>query len=92
MKVLMGIRGIILSFFNLGARSEWVVNPTPRPLTGGKDTRYTLYMRRGRPQRRFGQMRESSPPTGFDPRTVQPVVSRYTDWAIPAFSKKGEEY
>ena len=22
--------------------------------------------------------------TGFDPRTVQPVASRYTDWAIPA--------
>jgi len=21
---------------------------------------------------------------GFDPRTVQPVASRYTDWAIPA--------
>jgi hypothetical protein len=26
----------------------------------------------------------SSPPPGFDPRTVQPVASRYTDWAIPA--------
>ena len=24
------------------------------------------------------------PPPGFDPRTVQPVASRYTDWAIPA--------
>jgi hypothetical protein len=23
----------------------------------------------------------SSPPPEFDPRTVQPVVSRYTDWA-----------
>jgi len=23
-------------------------------------------------------------PRGFDPRTVQPVASRYTDWAIPA--------
>ena len=22
------------------------------------------------------------PPTGFDPRTVQPLASRYTDWAI----------
>jgi hypothetical protein len=26
-------------------------------------------------------------PTGFDPRTVQPVASRYTDWAIPASDK-----
>jgi hypothetical protein len=23
------------------------------------------------------------PPPGFDPRTVQPVASPYTDWAIP---------
>jgi len=23
------------------------------------------------------------PPLGFDPQTVQPVASRYTDWAIP---------
>jgi hypothetical protein len=28
----------------------------------------------------------SRPPPGFDPRTVQPVASRYTDWAIPAHS------
>jgi len=27
---------------------------------------------------------KKSPPPGFDPRTVQPVASRYTDWAIPA--------
>ena len=26
----------------------------------------------------------SSPPPGLDPRTVQPVASRYTDWDIPA--------
>ena len=26
-----------------------------------------------------------APPPGFDPRTVQPVASRYTDWAIPEF-------
>jgi hypothetical protein len=25
-----------------------------------------------------------SPPPGFDPRIVQPVSSRYTDWAIAA--------
>jgi hypothetical protein len=27
---------------------------------------------------------KSRPPPGSDPRTVQPVASRYTDWAIPA--------
>jgi len=29
-------------------------------------------------------MRKISPTPGFDPRTVQPVASRYTDYAIPA--------
>jgi hypothetical protein len=27
---------------------------------------------------------KSRPPLGFDPRTVQPVASRYTELAIPA--------
>ena len=27
---------------------------------------------------------KSRQPPGFDPRSVQPVASRYTDWAIPA--------
>ena len=35
-------------------------------------------------QGRSGRVRKTSPPPGFDPRTVQPVASRYTDWAIPA--------
>jgi len=33
------------------------------------------------PQFRSGQVREISHTTEFDPRTVQPVASRYTDWA-----------
>jgi len=47
-------------------------------------TRNLLYRRLDRPQGRSGQVRKISPPPGFDPRTVQPVASRYTDWAIPA--------
>ena len=31
---------------------------------------------------------ESRPPTGFDPRTVQPLASYYTDYAIPAHPPK----
>ena len=38
----------------------------------------------GRAQVRSGRVRKISPAPGFDPRTVQPVASRYTDWAIPA--------
>ena len=48
------------------------------------DTRYPLYRRLGGPQYRSGRVRKISPQPGFDPRTVQPVASRYTDWAIPA--------
>jgi len=31
-------------------------------------------------------MRKISPPPGFDPRTVQPVASRYTDYSISALN------
>jgi len=47
-------------------------------------TRYPLYKRLGGSQGRCDRVRKISPPPGFDPRTVQPVASRYTDWAIPA--------
>ena len=61
-----------------------VVNATPRPLyprerpgphcTGGcVNSRAGLY---------GGE--KSRPLPGFDSRIVQPVASRYTDWAIPA--------
>jgi len=49
-------------------------------------TRYPLYRRLGGPQGRPGQVRKI-----FDPRTVQPVASRYTDYATrPShFNKTG---
>jgi len=50
----------------------------PAALTPGK-TRYSLYRRLDGPQGRSGQVRKISPQPGFDPRTVQPVASRYTD-------------
>jgi hypothetical protein len=43
-----------------------------------------LYRKLGGPQGRSGQVPKISPLPGFDPRTVQPVASRYTDYAIPA--------
>ena len=45
-------------------------------------TRHPLYETRW-PQGRYGKVRKILPPPGFDPRTVQPVASRYTDWANP---------
>ena len=43
--------------------------------------RYALCRRLGGPQGWSGQVRKISPPPGLDPRTVQPVASRYTDYA-----------
>jgi hypothetical protein len=56
----------------------WVVNATPRPLYPRKrpDT-HCIW-----PQGRSRQVRQISPPPGFDPRADQPVASRYTDYAI----------
>jgi hypothetical protein len=45
---------------------------------------YPLIRRLGGPQSWSGWVRKISPPPGFDPRAVQPVASRYTDWAISA--------
>ena len=52
----------------------------PAALPPGK-TPYPLYRKLGGPQGRSGQVRKISPPQEFDPRTVQPVASRYTYYA-----------
>ena len=49
----------------------------------GKDP-VAIVQEAGRPHGRSGQVRKISPPPGFDPRTVQPVASRYTDYATRA--------
>jgi hypothetical protein len=74
-------RGIALPFLDHGTRRGWEVSVTPRPLFTPEKTRYPLYRRLGGPQDRSGQVRKISPPPGLDPRTVQPVASRYTDYA-----------
>jgi hypothetical protein len=62
----------------------WVVNSRPGRFIPGKETQYMLYRRLGGPQGQSGRLQKISLPLGFDPRTVQPVASRYTDWAIAA--------
>jgi hypothetical protein len=51
--------------------------PCPGCFFPGK-TWYLLYRRLGGPQGRYGRVRKNSLPTGFDPRTVQPVANHYT--------------
>ena len=52
-------------------------------------TRYPLYRRLGEPQGRSGRMRKVSPPPGFNPRTVQPLMSCYNNYVIPAHTNVG---
>ena len=74
-----GSRGIALPFLDHGTRRGRGVSVTPRPLfSPGKDP-VPIVQEAGWPQSRSGQVRKISPPPGFDPRTVQPVSSRYTD-------------
>ena len=58
---------------------EWSAARPGRTLPPGK-TRYPFYRRLGGPQSRSGQP-ENLVPTGIRSRTVQPIVSRYTEWA-----------
>ena len=58
---------------------EWSAARPGRTLPPGK-TRYPLYRGLDGPQGQSGRAENLAPP-GFDPRTVQPVVSRYTVWA-----------
>ena len=67
-----------------GTRRGWGVSVTPRPLfTPGERLGTHCTGDWVGPQGRYGDRcgKKSRPPPGFDPRTVHPVASRYTDWA-----------
>jgi hypothetical protein len=68
-------------FLDLGAWSGWLVSTMPRPPLPPENARYPLYRRLGGPQGQSGRVRKILLPPGFDPRKVQHVASRYTDWA-----------
>ena len=74
-----GSRGIALLFLDRGTRRGEESASLPGRFLPPEKTRYPLYRRLGGPQGQSGQVRKISPPPGFDPRTVQPVASRYTD-------------
>jgi hypothetical protein len=59
----------------------------PATLPPGNSPRYPLDRRLGGPQNRYGRRGEEKTPllhrdSNSDPSIVQPVVSRYTDWAM----------
>ena len=68
------------SFFNLGARWEMLVNAKLRPFYS-QQRPDTHCIEGFVGHRAVLEGRKISFPPGFDPRTVQPVASRYTDWS-----------
>jgi len=88
-----GVEVIALLFHDHGTRRGWGVSVTLRPLFTPGKTRYPLYRRLGGPHYRSGQVRKISSPPGFDPRTVQPVASRYTNYATrTTFEVRGTQH
>jgi len=76
-----GSRGIALLFLGHGTRRGWGVSVTPRPLfTPGKDP-VPIVQEAGWALGPVWTGVENLAPPGFDPRTVQPVASRYNNWA-----------
>ena len=79
-----GDRGMAL-FFILSARWRWVVNATSRPLYPRERDSVPTVQESGWLSATAGlDGCGKYCPTGFDPRTTQPVASRYIDWTTPA--------
>jgi hypothetical protein len=78
MKAQRGRKGIALLF--LEPCAKWRGWSTPRP--DRFTTQYPFYRRLGGPYGRSVNLRKISPALVFDLRTVEPVASRYNDYAI----------
>ena len=61
----------------------WVVNAKPRPLYPWERSGTNCPGDWVSPRAGLDRCGKISPPTGFDPWTVQTVASRYTGYAIP---------
>ena len=59
------------------------LTPLPSCFTPGKDTQYLFYGSLVGPQGRSKLAHRISPPLKFNPWTVNPVASRYTNYDIP---------
>jgi len=74
--------GTAIPFLYLGARLGQVVNAMPWPLCPRETDLHPLYKSLVEPRSRYGRTRKSTPPAEFQPRTVELVASRHTDYAI----------
>jgi hypothetical protein len=84
MKAQRGRRGISVFFLSTWSQMGWVINPMPHEFISRTDSLYPLYKRLVGPQRQSERVWKISIPLGLNPWTVQPIVSRYTDYTIPA--------
>jgi len=75
--------GSTLSLTSVLDGGEWS-RPCLAPLSQGK-TWHPLCRRLGVPQGHSGWVRKMFPPPGFDPQTVQPMLSCCTGYAIPSY-------
>jgi len=76
-----GSRGIALLFLDHGTRRCEESASRPGRLLPPEKIRYPLHRRLVGPHGWSGQVWKMSPLPGFDPRTIQPVANRYTNWA-----------
>ena len=60
----------------------WVINATLLLLYPWKGDLLSILQEAEWARSRFGRVRKTSPPSGFDIHTVQPVACRHTDYAI----------
>jgi hypothetical protein len=57
--------------------------PRSGRFTPGKENLYPLHKGLDGQQGYYEYVRKTSPPPGFDPQTIYPLASRYTDYAFP---------
>ena len=89
LKPRRGVEVWFFSSFNPGAGGGGGGWSTPclGRFTPGNGSQYPFYRNLIGPQGRSGRVRTILPPPVFDPQTVQPVVSRHTDYAILVHTK-----
>jgi hypothetical protein len=75
--------GIAQLFSNLGTRRVCGQHHAPAAFTLGKDP-VPIVQEAGWAPEPVWKGEENLAPPGFDPRTFQPIASRYTNYAIPA--------
>jgi hypothetical protein len=66
----------------------WVVNAKPRPLYPREIPGTHCIGGWVGPMAGLYECGKSRPPPGFDPQSVLPIASRYTDLAIPAHTRE----